>query len=255
MNRSTINKLLLAAVPVMVLTACGDSDVAQAIGTAEPQVRFANVSPNASTLTLQRNGANRNEATNVAYPTITNYFNVDNNNATYDVRLASGGTSVGTVNIDAERGRKYTVLAVAESPTTNSIAVLNDPTNLSFVNDRSRVRVFNASYNAQNIDVYLIGQSQNIASLSPDLANVAFKNAGPTSGTDSLERPGSSNADPYRVVVTTAGTKNILFQGNYVIRDRQNLLFVVVPNSASNPTSVGVIVKQGDDATATIPRL
>ena len=246
MNRSTMNKLLLASIPLVALTACGDSDVANVIGTAEPQVRLAHVSPVAPAVTLQRNGNNRNEATNVPYPTITNYFNTDNNNASYDVRVASSGALVGNVSIDAERGHKYTIVAVAETSGSTSLAVINDPTNASFTNDASRVRVFNASANAPSVDVYTVGAAEDIASLRPDLANVGFKQSSPQDGNNSLDRRGGD----YKIVVTTAGTKTVLFQGKYTIRDRQNVLFVTVPVVAAGGTTatgVSVLVKQGDD--------
>ncbi len=254
MNKFSLSKLLLVSIPLVGLSACGDSDVANVIGTAEPQVRLAHVAPNAPAVTLQRNGQNRNEATNVPYPTITNYFNTDNNNATYDVRVASSGASVGNVNIDAERGHKYTILTVAESTGATSLSVINDPTNLGVTNDNSRVRVFNASANAQNIDIYTIGQQQTIASLNPDLPSIGFKQSNPRDGADSLGRRGGD----YKIVVTTAGTKNVLFQGNYTIRDNQNVLFVTVPVLPSNgqpATGVALLAKQGDDTTVVVPRL
>ena len=246
MNKFTLSKLLLVSIPLVGLAACGDSDIANVIGTAEPQVRLAHVAPNAASVTLQRNGQNRNEATNVPYPTITNYFNTDNNNATYDVRVASSGASVGNVNIDAERGHKYTILTVTESTGAISLSVINDPTNLGVTDDNSRVRVFNASANAQSIDIYTIGQQQTIGSLNPDLPGIGFKQSNPRDNADSLGRRGGD----YKIVVTTAGTKDILAQGNYTIRDRQNVLFVTVPVLPANgqaATGIRVLVKQGDD--------
>ena len=255
MTPSSLSKLVLAAIPLIALTACsGGSSVGNVIGTANPQVRLANVSPIAPSLTLQRNTSNRNEATNVPYPTITNYFDVDTGTADYTVVGLGSGTNF-TQSFDAQRGHKYTILAVADSPTTTSLAPqLNDPTNLSIVSDQSRVRVFNGSYNAQNIDVYTIGQQQTITSLQPDLPNIGFKNSNPANGTDSIGRRGGD----YKIVVTTAGTKNILFQGNYTIRDRQNVLFVTVPVLPGNgqaATGVALLAKQGDDTTVAVPSL
>ncbi len=249
MNRSTVNKLLLAVIPLAALTACGDSGVANVIGTAEPQVRLAQVSPAESTVTLQRNGVNRNEATNVPFRTVTNYFNTDNNNATYDVRGTRG--SVGTVPIDAQRGHKYTIFAVADTTGATSLAVLDDPTNKGVVNDQARVRAFNASANAQSVDIYTIGLQQTIDSLQPDLKAVGFKQSSPSDGKDALNRQGGD----YKIVVTTAGTKNVLTQGRYTLRENQNVLFVTVPVIApgtTNVTGVNLLVKQGDDATAAL---
>lgn len=257
---NNVSKLLLAAsVPLFGLAACGGgSDIGQAIGTARPQVRLANVSPAAPSVTLQRESQSYSEASNISYPTITNYFDVDTGGANWTVRATGSGNVVGTQNFDAQRGHRYTLLAVADSATATSVAWINDPITYSLTDDGSRVRVFNASYNAKNIDVYLIGQNQNINSETPDskLSNIAFKQTGPANGTESLLRQASPDIAPYKVVVTTAGTKNVLFQGSYVVKNRQDILFVTVPKDVNNPNAgINLLAKQGDEAAKQVPSL
>lgn len=245
-------KLLLASSCVLGLAACGSGDVAQSLGTADPQVRLAHVAPAAPNLTLQRNGGARSEATNVPFGFVSNYFSADTGSATWTVTGATSTGNAGTglpqsVNFDAQRGHKYTIAAVNDSPTATSLVTINDPTNLNLIGDDSRFRVLNASYNAQNIDVYLIGVNQTIGSLNPTLSSIGFKSTGPGNGTDAFKSRGGT----YQVVVTTAGTKNVLFRGQQEIPDNRDVLLVTVPNNVANPTGINLLVKLDGTAGAT----
>jgi hypothetical protein len=255
-----IGKLFLAVVPIAVLSACGGGgDTAQVI--PDPQVRFANVSPTAPALTLARNGVNRAEATNVSNIFISDYFPVDAGNADY---LVSGQLNTGsagnaafsqTIKFDASRGHKYTILAVADLlessggglAMSNTLVVVDDPTNPGLVNDQSYVRAVNGSFNAQNVDIYLIGLTETIDTRAPDLPSIGFKRSNPASGSDSIRRQGGD----YQVVATTAGTKNILYRGRFTIPEKRDVLFVTVPYiagiPAANSSGVAIVAKiQGD---------
>lgn len=260
-----LSKILLAATPIALLGACGgSSDSAQAIGTSDPQLRFANVSPFAPALTLARNGANRAEATNVDF-LISDYFTVDTGSADYRV---SGQVNTGnppnpefafsqTINFDAKRGHKYTILTVADDsvplPSSgstarkNTLVLVDDPTNPNLVGGQSYVRAVNGSFNAQNIDLYLIGLTETIDARTPDLPSIAFKQSNPASGSEAMGR----RAGEYQVVATTAGTKTILYRGRFTIPDNSDVLFVTVPYIAFLPTEIhsGVAIAaklQGD---------
>lgn len=260
-----MSKILLVAAPIAVLSACGGgSDNAEAIGTSEPQLRFANVSPFAPALTLARNGVNRVEATNVIH-IFSDYFTVDTGSADYRV---SGQVNTGnpphpefafsqTINFDAKRGHKYTILTVADDsvplPSSgstarkNTLVLVDDPTNPNPLDDQSYVRAVNGSFNAQNIDLYLIGLTETIDARTPDLPFIAFKQSNPASGSEAIRRP----AGDYQVVTTTAGTKNILYRGRFTIPDKRDVLFVTVPYIAVLPTEIpsGVAITakvQGD---------
>lgn len=261
------SKILLAAALIAVLSACGggSSDTAQAIGTSDPQLRFANVSPYAPALTLARNGSNRTEATNVSHIFLSDYFTVDAGSADYRV---SGQVNTGnppnpefafsqTINFDAKRGHKYTILTVSDDsvplPSSgstarkNALVLVDDPTNPNLVDGQSYVRAVNGSFNAQNIDLYLIGLTETIDARAPDLPSVAFRQSSPASGSEAIRRP----AGDYQVVATTAGTKNILYRGRFTIPDKRDVLFVTFPYTAFLPTEipsgVAIAVKfQGD---------
>jgi hypothetical protein len=259
-----INKILQAVAPIAVLSACGGSgDITQAIGTSVPQVRFANVSPTAPALTLARNDVNRAEATNVSNIFISDYFTVDTGSADY---LVSGQVNTGntgnanyafsqTIKFDASRGHKYTILAVGDLlpaggeglVRSNTLVLVDDPTNPNPVNYQSYVRAVNGSFNAQNVDFYLIGLTESINTRVPDLPSIAFKQSNPVSGSDSIRRQGGD----YQVVATTAGTKTILYRGRFTIPDMRDVLLVTVPYIAGDPfassSGVAIVAKiQGD---------
>lgn|GEM_PF-1032043 len=256
-----INKVLLAFASMVVLSACGgSSDTTETTGTSDPQVRFANVSPTAPPLTLARNGVNRAEATNVSNIFFSDYFTVDPGNADYRV---SGQHNTGnppnpdyafsqTINFDARRGHKYTILTVADSSQSgvsasrpSTLVLVDDPTNPSHVNDDSYVRAVNGSFNAQKVDIYLIGLNETIDTRPPDLPSISFTQSNPVSGSDSIRRRGGD----YQVVAATADTKNILYRGRFTIPEKRDVLFVTVPYIAFTPNGTGVAIVakiQGD---------
>lgn len=262
-----MSKILLVAGPIAVLSACGggSSDTAQVIGTFDPQLRFANVSPYAPALTLARNGSNRTEATNVSHIFLSDYFAVDAGSADYRV---SGQVNTGnptnpefafsqTINFDAKRGHKYTILTVADDsvplPSSgstarkNALVLVDDPTNPNLVDGQSYVRAVNGSFNAQNIDLYLVGLTETIDARTPDFPSIAFKQSNPASGSEAIGR----RAGDYQVVATTAGTKNILYRGGFTIPDKRDVLFVTFPYNAllpnEIPSGVAIAAKlQGD---------
>lgn len=249
-----MSKILLVAAPMAVLSACGggSSDTAQAIGTSDPQLRFANVSPYAPALTLARNGSNRTEATNVSNIFLSDYFTVDAGSADYHV---SGQVNTGnppnpefafsqTINFEAKRGHKYTILTVADDsvplPSSgstarkNALVLIDDPTSQNLADEQSYVRAVNGSFNAQSIDLYIIGLTETIDARAPDLPSIAFKQSNPASGSEAIGR----QAGDYQVVATTAGTKNILYRGRFTIPKKRDVLFVTVPYTAFLPTEI-----------------
>lgn len=252
-----INKILLAFVSMVVLSACGgSSDTTETTGPSDPQVRFVNVSPTAPPLTLARNGVNRAEATNVSNIFFSDYFTVDNGTADYRVSgqplFNSDLAFSQMINFDAKRGHRYTILAVADSSLPgasgtrpSTLVLVDDPTVPSLVNDDSYVRAVNGSFNAQKVDIYLIGLNETIDMRAPDLPSISFTQSNPVSGSDSIRRRGGD----YQVVATAADTKNILYRGRFTIPDKGDVLFVTVPYIAFTPNGTGVAIVakiQGD---------
>lgn len=252
-----VNKILIAVVPIAMLTACGGSnDISETGGTSDPQVRFANVSPTAPALTMSRNGFVRPEAANFSNVFFSEYFTVDTGTADYRVsgeRLFNPDSGFSqTINFDAKRGHRYTILTVTDSSQPgasgtlpSTLVLVDDPTVPSLDNDDSYVRAVNGSFNAPNVDIYLIGLTETIDVRTPDLTSISFKQSNPANGSNSIRRPGGD----YQVVATSANTKKILYRGRFTIPDKHDVLFVTVPYISNMPNGSGVAIAakiQGD---------
>ncbi len=106
----------------------------------------------------------------------------------------------------AHRPQVHRVVAL---PGTTSADVLqiDDPYGKGLLDTSARIRGLNASINAQNVDMYPTTPAQDIAAVTPTIAAVGYKSAVPASGQDSIYVDGGT----YRLRVTTAGTKTVIF--------------------------------------------
>jgi hypothetical protein len=236
--------LALALIPAL-LVACGGSDDSfdDRADLADPKVRLVHVIPGAPNVSLFRdNVAQSTDVTNMPYKGASNYFDTNEDVHTWDVRTASAPiVTVGSENFETHRGNKYTLIAVPDAGSVTDVALIADPFNKSLTSDDARVRVFNAAFNAANIDVYLTAPNVNIANAGPNFPGVNYKQAIPASGADSVDMEGGS----YVLRVTTAGTKTVLFTAQVTIPEDADWLLVPVPNSLV-PGDMHVLVVQSD---------
>jgi len=221
-------KLLLTCAPFVLLSACGGSDLQDRLDVADPAVRFVQASAIAPSLTLYRGAVAQSDATAVSYKFASDYFDVSSSLADWNVKTVAGGVTVGSVSIDPTRGTKYTIVVLPTSGTESTAYVIGDPYNKPLGSNSTRLRVMNASFNAASIDVYMnaVGTDITAAGVNPLIAATAFRSAGPASGSDSRDIP----AGTYQLSVTTAGTKSVLYRGQLVFSDNQDILLAVVPD-------------------------
>ena len=168
----TANKLLIAVAPFFLLAACGgssDDDLDDRLGLADPKVRLVHAVPLAPNVSLFRDDAAQGgDVTNMAYKGASNYFDVSKSTARWDVRTATTpALAVGTATFDADRGHKYTLLAVPNAGSLTEVVLINDPYNKDIVSDNARVRMFNGSFNASSMDVYLTAPGVDLATVAP----------------------------------------------------------------------------------------
>ncbi|MET5116676.1 histidine kinase, partial [Burkholderia pseudomallei] len=76
----------------------------------------------------------------------------------------------------------YTTIAIPSKSTP--ISVIDYPFAKRLLSYQARVRGFNASPKAQNVDIYVVPPRTNIAAQSPRLAGAASPNAEPASGAE-----------------------------------------------------------------------
>jgi len=243
----TSHKLLLALVPALLLAACGgssDDSLDDRLGLADPKVRLVHAVPLAPNISLFRDDvAQAGDVTNMPYKGASNYFDVSSSSARWDVRTATNpAATVGTVSFNADRGHKYSLIAVPDAGSVTEVVLINDPYNKGIVSDNARVRMFNASFNASNVDVYLTAPTIDIATVTPTFAAVGYKQAMPASGGDSSELEGGA----YQLRITTAGTKTVIFSAAVDLAKNADWLLTSVPGSI-NPNDVKVLVVKSDD--------
>ncbi len=242
-------KLFAALLPLAFLAACGggsDDDLDDRLDLADPKIRVVHAAPLSPNVSLQRGDVPMAAATDLAYKSATNYFDVSTSEETWNlVTATTPAVTIGSQRIDASRGKKYTLLAVPDSLGTGAeLAFINDPyNNKSVASDNARVRVFNAAFNTGAVDVYITAPAADIATLAPTIANVGYKAAVPASGDDSVVMEGNN----YQLRLTTAGTKTVVFNAQVSLARNADWLLVPVPASLT-PNDTRVLVVQSDSS-------
>ena len=177
---------------------------------------------------LYRNGGTIGGVDGVNYRFASNYFDVSSTAADYSVRTTTGGVQVGSnVNFDPHQGDKYTFVAYSTgllSPP--GVVFIEDPYNKSLTSNDARVRVVNGSYNSGPVDVYITPAATDISTVSANYSNIALGNAVPGTGADS----GEFAANNYQLRITTAGTKNVIFNAPLNLSQNADVLLVTVPS-------------------------
>jgi hypothetical protein len=242
-----LRAFLLCLSSASLLAACGgnDDNIDDRIGLANPKVRFVHAVPGAPAVTLQRQGQEETGATDVGYKHANQYQEVNTEVQNLSLRLAGTNTEVATARVGADRGHKYTVVAL---PGTNGVElkVIDDPYNKRITTDDARVRVLNAAANAPALDVYVTDRGANLMNVGPRMSAVAFKQPSPESGADSLEISGGA----YQLRITEAGTKTVIFNSDITLPSDADWLLVVLPADATpmTPNAVQVLLVRSDDS-------
>ena len=218
--------LHLALAGAILLTACGGSDE-----LAAPTMRLVHLAPDSPRLTLYKNGDRQREADDQSYKTASNYYSTAPFDETWSVRTSSGGSTVGSVDIDTRLGHRYSIVVLPATATGSGLYVINDPYNKPVGSSSTRLRLMNASPTAANIDLYMNLKSTDISApgINPLIAGTAYRSAGPRSGDDSRDIPGAG----YQLRITAAGSKTVLFSGPIDFGDDEDVLVMTVSDSTT----------------------
>jgi hypothetical protein len=247
-----LHKLLLATAPLLLIAACGggDDSLDDRLDIADPKVRFVNAAALSPAMTVYRNGTAQADATNVAYRGASRYYDVETGSATWRVATTSGNVDVGTVNFNATRGDKFTLVAVPNLSLTGAeVLIISDPYDKELTANNARVRVLHAASNTPTaVDVYLTSTGTDIATVAPNFAGVGYKVANPASGSNSIDFTVGNGA--YELTITAAGSKTPVFRAPVTVTNNADWLLTVLPDSAT-PGDLKVLVVKSDDGTAT----
>jgi hypothetical protein len=235
--------LLAAALPTaLLMTACGgggDDSLDDRVDLADPKVRLVHAIEGGPNVTLTRDGVAEDNATNVGYRTVSKYDDTETDTATWRVATTNGDTELRELDITAERGDKYTLLAIADG-TTPEVLFIEDPFNRTIGSDDAHIRVVHAASNASatDVDVYVTAPSADLATATPRIAGVGFKEVSPATGEDSTDL----EPDTYVLRITAAGTKTVVFTAPLTLAASADLLLVVLPDG----TGVKVLAAEAD---------
>lgn len=205
-------RTMTAAVAVAsVLSACGggSDDVGKELGLTNPEIHFIHAIPSGPAVDFLVNGNAPSGQTNISYKGVTNLTNIGTGSTTVAYAATGSKTALASGTFpDVAKGHEYTVLALPGAAAPD-IGLIDDPFDKGLLSNNARVRGFNASANATNLDLYLVQSSAtDITKVSPTMAGVSFKNAVPASGQDSIYVSGGQ----YVLIATAAGSKTPIFQ-------------------------------------------
>lgn len=217
----------------LLLAACGGSDdVGKELGLQNPQIHFINAFPTGPNLDLLVNGTALSGQTNVPYKGVTNFANIGTG-STVVAFTATGTTSPllasGTFP-NVVKGHEYTVIAFP-STSIYGIGLIDDPFDKPLLSTSARVRAFNASANAANVDIYIVAPGiTSVSGMSPTMAGVSYGNAVPATGQDSLYLTGGT----YVAIVTAAGSSTPIFRSaSFNLSNNADWLITTLPASTS----------------------
>jgi len=223
----TIRTIAAAVGVAALVSACGGSsdDVGKELGLQNPLIHFVHAIPSGPAVDFLVNG--KALQTNLSYKTVTNFANINTGATT--VSYAPTGTTTALASgsfPDVAKGHEYTVIAVPGASGAD-IGLIDDPFDKGLLSGSARLRGYNASVNSNNLDLYLVPPGNtNIANISPTVAGVAFKNAVPASGQDSVYLSGGT----YVVIATVAGSKTPIFQSQqFDLANNADWLITSVP--------------------------
>jgi hypothetical protein len=247
-NMKLIRTVTALAAVASLLSACGGSsdDVGKELGLTQAQVHFIHAIPSGPNVDFYDNG--KVLQPNLAYATVTNFANIGTGQHTFSYDAINTTTTLASdASItNAAKGHEYTVIALPDAGFVPSIAVIDDPFDKGLLSSSARVRGFNASANAQNVDLYVVAPGTNITTVSPTMAGVGYKNAVPATTQDSLYVSGGT----YQIIATLPGSKTPIYTSkSFDLGNNADWLVTTLPsgNALSQviPNKIRVLVAQG----------
>ena len=240
-----IKFIALGAITAFVAACGGGGDAEDRLNLRDPVVRFIHAVPGGPALTLYRGDSAQGDAANTAYKFVSEYYDVSNAGATWSVRTTgTPAVTLASANLDPSQGDRYTFVAMPGGGGTVALKLIVDPYDKGLLSDRARVRVLHAAPATAPVDVYLLQGNQTLASATPTISGLSASDTSPASGRDSLE----VNGGTYRLVLTAAGTKTVVFNANSVsIGNNADWLLLAIPGPTGLAGDVRVLVAQGND--------
>ena len=182
--------------------------LAAGCGSSKARYRFMQTATGlpASTVDLQVDA--KSVQTAIGFAQTATYHSSSSGSRKFDV-FPSGNTTNAIVSQSVNLGSGDTTL-ILQNTAPNSSFVLSSyaDDNTAPTTGNAKVRIIHSSFSANPVDVYIVTQGTGIGGLSPSISNVAFQ----TATNYQVLAAGS-----YAVIMTVAGTQNILNNLNFAL--------------------------------------
>lgn len=164
------------------------------------QVRVIHLSPDTEALAIKvKDGST--VITSIAQGAAAGYTSFAAASTSYEIRSAVDGSLLASQALSFTGGARYT-LVIAGRRTALGLAGLTEDTQGPSSSGNFRFRADNFS-SLGSVDVYFVGQSSAVPNTTPTLSSI---------GTGSLSAYNEVAAGSYQVVLTLAGSKEIVFE-------------------------------------------
>lgn len=167
-------------------------------------MRFVNASPDGPSVDAVLD--NTTVQSSIAYANSAAYTNVDEDADNFTFKNTTSGASITTQSVSLETGAHYTEILSGRA--TNLVANFYEDNMDDPSTNNVKLRFFQVAPSMPLADVYITPSTTNLANVNPNLANIAFRNTPAY-----FQMSGGT----YRIRLTTAGTKTVLFDVDGVV--------------------------------------
>ncbi|EKE81489.1 DUF4397 domain-containing protein [Idiomarina xiamenensis] len=229
------NNVNAGETPVSLVVSDDDDSMVVYDVNAGSDVRVVHAAADAPNVDIFVDNAADAAITDLAFGEASDYLNISADDHLIDVNQSGGAAVLNDVEVTTELAAQYSVYAIGSVANDDlGLAVLTEMTRR--IATQGQLQVVHASPAAGNVDVYITSDG-NVAGLEPALADIAF---------DASDLYSSGNvaiaAGDYQIVVTEAGTENVLIGPLEVTIENGGLYTVVAVDADGGGTPAGVIL-------------
>lgn len=220
-----------AALPLAWLTACGGSGD----NGNDAHVRLVNASAGYASLDMYVD--DNKEASAVTFGAGSGYADVANGEPDRTLTAAGSTTELLSQSSTLDSGKRYTVVAYGWEGALKSFLMSDDEDSAD--SGKTKVSAFNLAVDAGELDVYLTGESDDLATATPVVSGV---DAGAQSAFTSV----SSGTYRLRVTAATSKTDIRLDVSGVVLSSTDVLTLVMAPGASGVLVHAIGVVQEGD---------
>jgi hypothetical protein len=203
--RGKLSRILPFAIALICL---GSLLLAAGCGSSKARYRFIQTATGlpANSVDLQVDG--KSVQTAIGFAQTATYHSSSSGSRKFDV-FPNGNTTNAIVSQSVNLGSGDTTLLLQNTaPNSNFVLSTYADDNTVPTTGNAKLRIIHSSFSANAVDVYIVTQGTGIGGLSPNIGNVTFQKA-----TDYQVL----GAGSYAVIMTVAGTQNILNNLNFAL--------------------------------------